>query len=302
MTDVANDSDKNRGRELIERHLAGSISDDETREMEKLLISRREAREELRLRSNLDAALRAEAAMLAADDGVAAKASLAPAPTPTAKRWSSSYWSGIAAGLLLGLFSGSLAFGYFSLRNERRVALPVADASFEIMQEPIPPGFPRRAGVWQGDQGVAEPRPEAQEGTRVLRLDPVRGGARQFSFVHQIVPVDRAGRLEVEAAFLAAEDAARHRHILRVSGYEVAAEQVRSLAPDLRDDAVCTAQRAVFNAGGRQRLSVMLEVPPGTRCIVIDIGSRTLDAPPRAVWVDDVKATLVVRARQEASP
>ena len=56
-----------RWRELIDRHLLDELSNDESRELEAALAAHREAREEFRLRCNVDAALRQKATALAGE-------------------------------------------------------------------------------------------------------------------------------------------------------------------------------------------------------------------------------------------
>jgi hypothetical protein len=199
-----------------------------------------------------------------------------------------------AAGIVLGIFCTSAVFGYSSLRKERRLVLPVVDGSFEAMQVPVKAGFPAVAGLWQGDEGIRESRADAPDGAHALRLNPVKSGARQFSYVHQIVPVDAAGRLELSTAFHVGGDA-RQRAIARITSYDVPADQVRSLAPHLLEDATSSAQRAItFEGNGWQKVHLSLQLPPGTRCVVIALGTRTLNAISQPCFVDAVEAALFV--------
>lgn len=161
-----------RWRELIERHLRGQISEDESRELEAALSAHRDVRDEFRRRCNVDAALRHAATVLQAE--TAAPVTHHPkerTPDTTRRLWLQ--WrplaTAAAAGLVIGLFGASVVFG-FAYPPPRSVTL--LDENFE--GEPsVASKVVLEPDVWRSDHAVIV-RPEQgvqpQSGQRMLRF------------------------------------------------------------------------------------------------------------------------------------
>lgn len=163
---------RQRWHELIERHLLGEISGDESRELEAALAAHHELRAEFRRRCNVDAALRHEATALAGET-TAPVERISNGRTSPAPRWFA--WrplTAAAAGIAIGLFCATVAWAVTSPRAvataERLFAL--VDGGFE--NGVVGTGFPKQTSVWSGDAAevvVAEGAP-AREGRRMLRF------------------------------------------------------------------------------------------------------------------------------------
>lgn len=137
------DPTRARWRELIDRHLLGEISDAESRELEAVLAAHHEAREDFRLRCNVDTALRQEAA---------SQGSQVASEDPSNRltwRWLSLRPLLAAAGIVMGIFCTSLVFAYVVPSREKIVTL--LDESFESGLAPLVMGIPVEAGRWSGD-------------------------------------------------------------------------------------------------------------------------------------------------------
>ena len=157
--------------DLIHAHLSGTIGKDDFAELQSLLRSSAEARSALRDLATVDTKLEKIAS------GNAATQSLlnGPSPVATQKAVKPTRWfawrplTAAAAGLLMGLFSASVVFGYvvplarsLSLLEENFEAAAVIAA--KVTLEP---------GVWRGDHAVvvgAEQKVKPLIGEKMLRF------------------------------------------------------------------------------------------------------------------------------------
>jgi len=154
-----------RATDLIGRHLLGTIVDDESHELEKLLTASVEVRENFRRQCNIDAALREQAGEL--NDAV----------TPAHRTRRVALWSQsralvtAAASLCVGLLSATLAWAYVGLQSER--VIPLLHESFESGPEPLTTGVPIELGVWAGDYAdivAAQLEVKPEDGMKMLRF------------------------------------------------------------------------------------------------------------------------------------
>lgn len=158
-------SQHRRATDLIGRHLLGTITDDESRELETLLTASAEVRENFRRQCNIDAALRQQAGEL--NDAV----------TPAHRTRRVALWSQsralvtAAASLCVGLLSASLAWAYVGLQSVRPI--PLLHESFESGPEPLTTGVPIELGVWAGDYAnivPAQQEVKPEDGMKMLRF------------------------------------------------------------------------------------------------------------------------------------
>ena len=100
--------DRQRWRELIQRHLLGTISVEESVELESALAARREARADFRLRCNVDAALRQHAST--ALDGSADRVPIVKSSWFSPRRWAIAVVALMGVGAIvsgLGIYSST---------------------------------------------------------------------------------------------------------------------------------------------------------------------------------------------------
>ncbi|CAN5769753.1 hypothetical protein BH11VER1_BH11VER1_10390 [soil metagenome] len=126
---------------IIDRHLLGTITREESIELEAVLKASREAREIFRQSCNIDAALRHEAAN--------PETSTSPATDKIKQVWFSSRLTSAAAGLIFGVFCTSMAWAVVGPYTYRAVAL--LQESFESGPAPLTSGLPVTVGQWSGD-------------------------------------------------------------------------------------------------------------------------------------------------------
>ena len=321
MNPPENSPSRTRWRALIDRHLLGELSAEEGHELEASLAARREAREDFRLRCNVDAALRTEAEALVEDCEPGAIAPSRREKVTTGRfHWVSwRPWPAAAAGLAFGILSATIVWAY-ALPGAKRPAervIPVLAEGFENADLPPARGFPKVANEWSGDLSVPVPA-DAEvapvEGIRMMRLTPPN--RRKFSYAWRIVdvhefPVLQIGetcRLEVSAAFNAPGPGRPLRYQVRLAAFSQEPEAIRKIwndEPMLFDTVLQHVGRNLLppaDARGWQTVGATMEIPPGTRSIVISLGATEADAvgEPKTYYLDDVRVRFVsAQARPE---
>jgi hypothetical protein len=286
---------RQRWHELIERHLLGEISGDESRELEAALAAHRELRAEFRRRCNVDAALRHEATALSGELAAPTER-ISNGRTSVAPRWFA--WlawrpfSAAAVGLVLGLFGASLAWAVISpgAVATAEVLWTLVNGGFETTTEPPGVGFPRATGVWSGDEvepvraeiidaGVVKPR----EGRRMLRFVKALGepnlpnSAASACDVFQLVDLrplreriraEGASQLELTAEFLdaRAQGGAPVRFTVHLYLFEGQPDQLHATWPRTLDQAVASSAAHWVNRGGAATMNAWKKVT--TRCVL----------------------------------
>lgn len=309
--------DAARWRELINRHLLGNISREESIELEAVLTASREAREDFRRRCNIDAALRQQASahiepMVAANDKVT-------------RAWFSPSLRSAAAGLVFGMFCTSVAWAYVGPYSSR--ALTLLQESFESNPAPLTTGMPMAPGRWSGDvtevtgeqQGI---KPEnGKKMLRFVRADYEGKAHPQGSYVGDLYRLidlrpsrhefaDGGAVVQVSAMFNAFAFPESERYGVSASAYALNAEMAANLAvpgnPGLPDEALAmtrkSLQRMDCDPLTWQKVEGELRLPPDTEFLLIHLsvihGTReqqreTFDGH----FLDDVRVTLARRAR-----
>ena len=212
-----------------------------------------------------------------------------------------------AAGLVIGLFSASLVFGFVVQRGvEKRTPLAVFEPGFEDAQMPLVSGFPGGPGRWSGDAAhvvAAENGVQAKEGKFMLRLEPLSKGVPRIYQVLdlQSLPSDAGGEsreIEVSASFAAADAEASVRYVIRAFASTEGPENLDATWFDRREEAIASATRGLDvrpGTKGWQTFSVKIQVPPEARSLVLFFGVRTPDKAARTSphYLDDVRVSLL---------
>jgi anti-sigma factor RsiW len=211
-----------------------------------------------------------------------------------------------AAGIVFGILSASMVWAYAVPLAERLTheSFPAfTDRLEEAARSPVR-GFPRQANVWTGELFAS---PDRGEG--MIRLKP--NAARRLGYVWRIIdlaeqdfPVSgKSCSLEVLASFAAPDLAPESRYQIRLAAFSEAPAEVRAIwnnEPLLFDSVLQHIGRNVHTAAGDtawHEVRATLEIPPGTRSLVICLGAGHSD-PARHTqghYLDAVHARFVVQ-------
>jgi hypothetical protein len=300
--------------DLIQRHMAGLLTEDEAAVLQTRLKADTDLRSLYLHYMNLDVALEAQAG---ARDRVIDLLRAAPlTENKPAGRWFS--WrplAAAAAGLAFGIFSASMVWAYALPMANQSVerAIPVLTEGFETAELAPPRGFPRQANEWSGDVSApvtAESGVAPIEGDRMARLGQATPSARRFSYAWRILDVaehparDETGtrRVEVSAAFNTPGEARPVQYQIRLAAFSQEPGEVRRIwnhEPVLFDTVLQHVGRNVLtNADqpGWQTVHASMEIPPGTRSVLISLAGSEADSAsaPKEYYLDDVRARVVV--------
>lgn len=217
-----------------------------------------------------------------------------------------------AAGVVIGLFTASMVYGVIVRQALwRMVPLRLVNAGFEEGEGPLKPGHSRRIAEWTGSGLLAR----AADGRCCAQLAPVLPlkEKSRAGVLLQTLDLETMGAPLVPDGthlVLSAEVNASHepapgmrQFALRVLTFSQSAREVLSaIWPDHPDAAEANVVRTLEVDGDAQtwqRLRTRLELPTGTRSVMIEIsGPRTppgtdVGAMPE-FWVDEVRAALQI--------
>ncbi len=160
--------------DLIQRYISGTITETETEALEQQLKTDATLRDWYLDALNLDSAL--EAAAESAQTALSLPVPFSQrALTPvgaTSTRWFA--WrplTAAAAGLVIGLFSASMVFGFGARSVEKVISL--LQESFESGPAPLVKGIPQDVNLWSGDYSEVVERYEdvkPAQGTKMVRM------------------------------------------------------------------------------------------------------------------------------------
>jgi hypothetical protein len=219
-----------------------------------------------------------------------------------------------AAGLAFGIFGASMVWAY-ALPMANRTAertISTLTEGFENAKLTPPRGFPRQANEWSGDLSAtvtAESGVTPVEGNRMARLEQASPNSRRFSYAWRIVDlaelpgpsVGESRKLEVSAAFNTPGEARPLHYQIRLAAFSQEPGEVRRIwnhEPVLFDTVLQHVGRNVrVEAGdpGWQLVQASMEIPPGTRSVLISLAASESDSAsaPREYYLDDVHAQFV---------
>lgn len=292
--------------ELMRRYLEGVASQEETQELESLIVKDAGVRQDFLRYAHLDSAL---AGVRRSQPSVVA---------PRRSVWLS--WrplTAAAAGVAFGIFGASMVWAYAVPIANRVVKRTIAVLSegFEDSQFTPHRRFPTEANQWSGDLVAsveAEEEVTPLEGNRMMRL--TLKPSRELSHAWRIVDLAdfpelahaETRRLEVSAAFKTPEPAGALRYRVRLAAFGQEPTALREIWSDesvIFDTMIEQVVRNVWTQPddrGWQTVQACLEIPPGTRSIVISLaaGATDPDQPPEVHYLDDVRARFVIAPTQ----
>lgn len=293
--------------DLMGRYLDGQATAEEAARLEALMMA------DAALRSEFLAYARVEASLRTALVG-----KRLPGPRRTT-RWQKAWipLASAAAGLAFGIFGASMVWAYAVPIANRVVkrTITVLSEGFEDPQFTPHRRFPAESNQWSGDL-VASVEAEAEvpplEGQRMLRL--TLKPSRELSHAWRIVDLAdfpelaqaETRRLEVSAAFNTPKPAGALRYRLRLAAFSQEPTAMREIWSDetlIFDTMIEQVVRNVWTQPddrGWQTVQASLEIPPGTRSIVISLaaGATAPDQSPEVHYLDDVRARFVIAPTQ----
>jgi len=313
--------------DLIQRYISGTITEAETEALEQQLKTDPALRDWYLDALNLDSAL--EAAAESAQTALSLPVPLSQrALTPvgaTSTRWFT--WrplTAAAAGLVIGLFSASMVFGFGARSVEKVISL--LQESFESGPAPLVTGMPEEVNLWSGDYSEIVEKYEGvkpAQGTkmaRVLRSDydgktsskPSKQG--DLMRVVDVRPFLReANGGEVVMTMSALFNAAPFPEAERYEGavYLYALGQLGSTEESLLEDALAHSHGGCRSLDRDpatwQRATARLLLPPGTERVLLKVSFTPVPASGKNLsllpdhitfaghFVDGVRASINIR-------
>ncbi len=294
--------------ELMRRYLDGQATMDETHALEGLLRENPALRRTFLRYTHLDGALGSACLSATAEDHPKPLTSV-----PAKLRWPK--WSpffAAAAGLMIGMLCTSVVWAYALPVTEmaKPRVLPLFSESFEDSNRELNRGFPTNAGEWSGDltgSFSAENEVEPMDGEYMVRLTP--HPMRKFSFAARIVDLEDypipagAGsrQIDVTASFHGGNLASKQRHQIRLAAFGEAPGEIKAIwnSSNMFDFVLQHVGRTIPMKPGEegwQTIHAAMEIPPGTRSLVIWVAAGLVDdsAAITAHYLDDVQAHFVI--------
>ena len=296
--------DKSREHEeLIDRYLTGMADEAEVEQLDALLKEDEALRQTFLSASRVDSHLRERAI-----EQPVKKETESAGPQPLRFRWIN---PGAAAGLLIGLFSASVVWAAIPQGGGiTRTSLDVVTEDFEDPDMKLKPQLPTKANRWFGPLVSVAPEGgvTAVQGNRVGQLSP-HPGSRTES-VRYVVDLEdypelargHARSLQVKASFSAPFTQQEPKFRVELAAFSEAPVDVIEACQQERVSGDRVLQQVMRNhlpsadaLGEWHEVSASLEIPEGSRSVVISLGVFHLDPdqPVSDFYLDGVEVQLV---------
>ena len=297
---------------LIDRYLTGMADEVDVEQLETLLKTDEELRQTFLAASRIDSHLREQAEQLTLVKEEISR------PLKSHFAWIN---PGAAAGLLIGLLSASVVWAYVVPRGGEitRTSQEIVSEGFEDSDIELPIHLPVKANEWCGRLDSVTPKGgiSAVEGKRVGRLIP-KAGNRSDSLSRvvdlQDYPDLESGyvrSLKVKGSFAAPFTEQSPGFHVRIVAFSQAPEDVRQAWRDRWNSDAMILQGVERKhlpekdeQGNWHEVSASLEIPEGTRSIMIALGVWHLN-PEMSVpdlYLDAVQVQLVDTCKPPAKP
>ena len=287
---------------LIDRYLMGMADEAELKQLDAWLKEDEQLRQSFLAASRLDGYVREQA-----EQPVMEKERIV---RPHEFRFATITRS-VAAGLLIGLFSASMVWAYAIPRGGiTRTTQEVVTENFENADMKLKPKLPDVANQWFGP--VVSVAPEggvsAVQGSRVGKLSPTPGNRTQS--VRYVVDLDdypelargHVQSLQVKASFSAPFTRQEPKFRVELAAFSEAPGDVRDAWKVEKEVGEKVLQQVVRNhlpladeLGDWHEVSASLEIPEGSRSVVISLGVFHLhpDKPVSDFYLDAIEVRLV---------
>ena len=297
---------------LIDRYLTGMADEVDVEQLETLLKTDEELRQTFLAASRIDSHLREQAEQLTLVKEEISR------PLKSHFAWIN---PGAAAGLLIGLFSASVVWAYVVPRGGEitRTSQEIVSEGFEDSDIELPIHLPVKANEWCGRLISVTPKggTSAFEGTRVGRLIP-KAGNRSESLsrivdLHDYPDLESGyvRSLRVKGSFMAPFTGQNPGFHVRIVAFGQAPEDVRQAWTDRWNSDAMILQGVERKhlpekdeQGNWHEVSASLEIPEGTRSIMVTLGVWHLN-PEMSVpdlYLDAVQVQLVDTCKPPAKP
>ncbi len=306
MTDTFNNSELDA---LIDACLDGRLSDAEAERLSQWIEESSEARERYWELASVHGLIE-QSLQSASVKAATGEELVRPPKSEGLFRWPRI--NAVAAGMLVGILSASLGWAYaIPLVNQaQRESSEVVFESFEGPEMKLRRRFPIIANQWSGEvRSVAESDDvPAVEGTRVGQFDaPTK---LKFTYARCLIDLDEHPKpgeehvrtVEVEASFFTSNPQEPSVFQIRLGAFSQEPEAVRPIwnDHDLLFDTVLqhVGRNHVTKPGGQagwHKLRATIEIPSGTRSVVISLGAGNDDPEATASehFVDAVRIQIV---------
>ena len=288
--------------ELIARYLMGMADEAEVEQLDAWLKEDEQLRQSFLAASRMDGYVREQA-----EQPVIKKEKIS---RPHKFRFATITRS-VAAGLLIGLFSASMVWAYAIPRGGiTRTTQEVVTENFENADMKLKTKLPDVSNQWFGR--VVSMSPEggvsAVQGSRVGQLSPVPGNRAES--VRYVVDLDdypelaegHVRSLQVKASFSAPFSVQEPKFRVGLAAFSEAPGDVREAWIVEREVGERVLQQVVRNhipsadeLGDWHEVSASLEIPEGSRSVVISLGVFHLhpDKPVSDFYLDAIEVQLV---------
>ncbi len=216
------------------------------------------------------------------------------------------------AGLAIGVFSASVVWA-FKLPQDKKLDPEVREIVTESFEDPgkeFKSRFPSEAGKWFGEISSVSAKDEIPpaSGMRVAQL--IDNPKAKFTYARYLIDLDEYAKLgqnqsrsvRVEASFFASKPEESSVFQIRLAAFSQEPQEVRPIWNNqevLFDQVLQHVGRNHITKPGQkpdwQRLEASIEIPPGTRSVVISLGAGMVDpnADKSNHYLDDVRVSLV---------
>ena len=289
--------------ELIDRYLTGMADETEVEQLDAWLQEDEELRQVFLSASRVDSHIRERAIDQPVKDTVES-----PAPQTLRFRWIN---PGAAAGLLIGLFSASVVWAAMpQSKGITRTSEAIVSEDFEDPDMKLKAKLPDVANQWFGPLVSVAPEGgvSAVQGSRVGQLSPNPGNrAESLRYVVDLDDYPELARghvqsLQVKASFSAPFSQQEPKFRVELAAFSEAPGDVRDAWKVEREVGERVLQQVVRNhlpsvekLGEWHEVSASLEIPEGTRSVVISLGVFRLDPdkPVSDFYLDGIEVQLI---------
>ena len=216
------------------------------------------------------------------------------------------------AGLAIGVFSASVVWA-FNLPQDKKSDQEVREIVTESFEDPdteFKGRFPSEAGKWFGEISSVSAKDEIPPASGVRVAQCIDNPKAKFTYARYLIDLDEYAKpgqnqsrsVRVEASFFASNPEEASVFQIRLAAFSQEPQDVRPIWNDqevLFDQVLQHVGRNHITKHGQDsewhKLGASIEIPPGTRSLVISLGAGMVDpnADKSNHCLDDVRVSLV---------
>jgi hypothetical protein len=295
--------------DLLNRHLEGSLTDEEALALSNRIEQSSEIRERYWELASIHGMVEQtmQSASLQATTG---RESAEPERRPRVSGLSR-IKTGIA-GLAIGVFSASVVWA-FNLPQDKKSNQEVREIVTESFEDPdteFKGRFPSEAGKWFGEISSVSAKDEIPPASGVRVAQFIDNPKVKFSYARYLIDLDEYAKpgqnqsksVRVEVSFFASNPDESSVFQIRLAAFSQEPQEVRPIWNDqevLFDQVLQHVGRNHITKPGQKpgwkRLEASIEIPPGTRSLVISLGAGMADpnGDKSSHYLDEVRVSLV---------